>query len=236
MKENMRKNTEAVSPVVGVMLMLVVTIIIAAVVSAFAGGLASNQQKAPTGNFECKIVNDGTWGGSGFTISVLAVSEAIPTKDIKLTTSWKASDGTTGGQVITGPVIGDDEKLNTNYKSGANKYHSPLGFGPHIDGWKSSGSYAKTQYYGNYSLIAGTTMHNSPYGWNTTYGGYGVDPSKLYEYITGTSYTWATDVDGMEAILGKDWHHLIPGDKVNVKMTHIPTGAVIFEKDVAVEG
>ena len=63
MKENMRKNTEAVSPVVGVMLMLVVTIIIAAVVSAFAGGLASNQQKAPTGTFECTIVNDGTWGG-----------------------------------------------------------------------------------------------------------------------------------------------------------------------------
>jgi hypothetical protein len=42
-----RMNSEAVSPVVGVMLMLVVTIIIAAVVSAFAGGLASDQSKAP---------------------------------------------------------------------------------------------------------------------------------------------------------------------------------------------
>ncbi len=40
-------NETAVSPVVGVMLMLVVTIIIAAVVSAFAGGLASDQSKAP---------------------------------------------------------------------------------------------------------------------------------------------------------------------------------------------
>jgi FlaG/FlaF family flagellin (archaellin) len=37
----------AVSPVVGVMLMLVVTIIIAAVVSAFAGGLSSDQSKTP---------------------------------------------------------------------------------------------------------------------------------------------------------------------------------------------
>lgn len=37
----------AVSPVVGVMLMLVVTIIIAAVVSAFAGGLSSEQGKTP---------------------------------------------------------------------------------------------------------------------------------------------------------------------------------------------
>lgn len=42
-----RKSDEAVSPVVGVMLMLVVTIIIAAVVSAFAGGLGGDQQKTP---------------------------------------------------------------------------------------------------------------------------------------------------------------------------------------------
>jgi archaeal type IV pilus assembly protein PilA len=42
------KNSEAVSPVVGVMLMLVVVIIIAAVVSAFAGGMASSKDKSPT--------------------------------------------------------------------------------------------------------------------------------------------------------------------------------------------
>jgi len=42
-----RMNNEAVSPVVGVMLMLVVTIIIAAVVSAFAGGLGGDQHKTP---------------------------------------------------------------------------------------------------------------------------------------------------------------------------------------------
>lgn len=45
LKEN--KNEGAVSPVVGVMLMLVVTIIIAAVVSAFAGGVTQNSPKAP---------------------------------------------------------------------------------------------------------------------------------------------------------------------------------------------
>ena len=47
---NNKKNglsNEAVSPVVGVMLMLVVTIIIAAVVSAFAGGLTETTEKAP---------------------------------------------------------------------------------------------------------------------------------------------------------------------------------------------
>jgi FlaG/FlaF family flagellin (archaellin) len=43
----MQKKEQAVSPVVGVMLMLVVTIIIAAVVSAFAGSTVSGVQKTP---------------------------------------------------------------------------------------------------------------------------------------------------------------------------------------------
>jgi len=43
----MPKNEQAVSPVVGVMLMLVVTIIIAALVSAFSGGAVSGNEKAP---------------------------------------------------------------------------------------------------------------------------------------------------------------------------------------------
>ena len=45
--KHMHITEEAVSPVVGVMLMLVVTIIIAAVVSAFAGGVASSENKVP---------------------------------------------------------------------------------------------------------------------------------------------------------------------------------------------
>ena len=46
-----------VSPVVGVMLMLVVTIIIASVVSAFAGGLWGNTDKAPVVTIQAAIEN-----------------------------------------------------------------------------------------------------------------------------------------------------------------------------------
>ena len=41
------RNEDAVSPVIGVMLMLVVTIVIAAVVAAFAGGLATETEATP---------------------------------------------------------------------------------------------------------------------------------------------------------------------------------------------
>ena len=42
------KNDHAVSPVIGVMLMIVVTIIIAAIVSAFAGSMGNSEHTVPT--------------------------------------------------------------------------------------------------------------------------------------------------------------------------------------------
>jgi FlaG/FlaF family flagellin (archaellin) len=49
----------AVSPVVGVMLMLVVTIIIAAVVSAFAGDMSSSQAKTPITQIQASYSQSG---------------------------------------------------------------------------------------------------------------------------------------------------------------------------------
>ena len=53
------ENNQATSPVVGVMLMLVVTIIIAAVVSAFAGGLTGSQDKTPQATVSANAVING---------------------------------------------------------------------------------------------------------------------------------------------------------------------------------
>ncbi|HJJ48537.1 MAG TPA: type IV pilin N-terminal domain-containing protein [Methanocorpusculum sp.] len=48
MQKHANKKESAVSPVVGVMLMLVVTIIIAGVVAVFAGGITGNSEQIPT--------------------------------------------------------------------------------------------------------------------------------------------------------------------------------------------
>ena len=73
---------DAVSPVIGVMLMLVVTIIIAAVVSAFSGGMMKSEQTAPQASFECVISNDGTWGGSSFSLTCLAARHPYKRSEI----------------------------------------------------------------------------------------------------------------------------------------------------------
>ena len=50
---------DAVSPVIGVMLMLVVTIIIAAVVAAFATGMGSDVDMAPAAALDVIVYDDG---------------------------------------------------------------------------------------------------------------------------------------------------------------------------------
>jgi len=75
-----RSSTEyAVSPVVGVMLMLVVTIIIAAVVAAYGGGIASGQSRTPQANVKGIFsVSD------GMTITN-AGGDSLPVKDLVFT-------------------------------------------------------------------------------------------------------------------------------------------------------
>ena len=84
-KQNMTLNAEkAVSPVVGVMLMLVVVIIIAAVVSAFSGGLVGSHQNAPHLSMNVQIANSGFYTTSFFSAEVTGVDGAISTNNLKL--------------------------------------------------------------------------------------------------------------------------------------------------------
>ena len=65
MKKTEQKD-DAVSPVVGVMLMLVVTIIIAAVVAAFASGVTADVEKAPNTVLDVKIYEKYTTTSMGY--------------------------------------------------------------------------------------------------------------------------------------------------------------------------
>ena len=74
------------------------------------------------------------------------------------------------------------------------------------------------------------------------YDGYGLTDSGTsdpYVYHIGQMPTGPGGqpyLDGMQAMLGGNWNNLRPGDIVTVKITHIPSGKVIFSKDVTVTG
>jgi flagellin-like protein len=242
----MASHDKAVSPVVGVLLMLVVTIIIAAVVSGFAGGLISNSKKAPDASFKVKITNPGTWGGSQYQIDLLSSSEPIDTKNLKIINSWATESASNTTTII--PFDGKNHasypyggSTNVYYKTppqdlGNGNYHSPLGFNVGVDVYNTTGNYGQDIFFGNYTLTAGSVMKTGAYGFTSTYGGYGVTGSTRYQYTSGTTYTAGTSIDGMQAMLGSNWNALRPGDIVKVKIVYVPSGSPIFEKDVKVEG
>ena len=224
------KASEAVSPVVGVMLMLVVTIIIAAVVSAYAGGLSTGEKKAPVVELQTQIGNAGSYSNSYFTMKVLSVSEPISTRDLKIITSWRKSDGTTGGNTS---VAG---KINFNFQGGRNIGTAPVGLGPGVENWSVHGNTTPTMHWGNFTLMGGTSIMAHPIGVYSPMdtGGYG-PPGSEYTYVAGTYYQ-PGDVDHIMGVLGSNWYRLRPGDRVSVKVLHVPTGKVIYDTDVVVEG
>jgi len=205
----------AVSPVVGVMLMLVVVVIIAAVVSGFSGGLLGNQEKAPTLSMDVSIKNSGHWSGSAFVARVTGIEKAISTKDLKIVTKWShvSSDGTrtTGGNTIL-PGVNNTHTYRSPgggcNNPGSQIYISPQGYGTGVgETGSSSGksvgkSGSASMSFGNYDLTVGTSMFAQPFGetarptggghYSTSYTvGYGVDG--LWDYVAGIHPVSDTD-------------------------------------------
>lgn len=246
----MKKLESAVSPVIAVMLMLVVTIIIAAVVSGFAGGLANtNSVKAPSLSMDVKIVNTGTWIGSGFFATVTGVSEPIRTRDLKITTQWKSTSGVSGGNTTVGNT--PNVNMNVGMKSGYfSNITAPLGYGSGLNGTSNSmsGVLNSYQYFGNYTLVSGTSMTAVPYGTqsgkaiggatgSSDLGGYGngatAGTTTPYTYTIGGNWVSGYN-DPAQGVLGIGWENLRAGDTVQVTVIHIPSGKTIFDRPVAV--
>jgi FlaG/FlaF family flagellin (archaellin) len=260
MKNLVKKYDDAVSPVVGVMLMLVVTIIVAAVVSSFAGSLVgANAEKTPTLTMDVKIVNTGFFAGSGFFATVTGVSQPILTSDLQLVTAWTARDGTSGGETISAGT--NNFFANPSGRVGAGstsavRAYPPWGFGSGVSSNENIRRFFEVpaHYFGNYALMPGTSMSAwpapytgesiggmvcargnncaNPAGFNS---GYGIPT--LYEYTrdstSGADYADG-HVDAMQAMLGNDWQKLRLGDVVSVSIIHTPSGKTIFRQSVPV--
>ena len=99
---------DAVSPVIGVMLMLSITIIIAAVLMAFAGGMADTKPATPSVDLSAEFVKSGS-------DIVLLLShdggDALNPADIRVT-AYVSSAGSSGQALVIKDHIGDDTSWN----------------------------------------------------------------------------------------------------------------------------
>ena len=120
MKKTEQKD-DAVSPVVGVMLMLVVTIIIAAVVAAFASGLATSSETAPTAVLKSKV--DSTFNYGGGTVFLTSLSgESIDLENVVVnvynSTNHQATFTHPSGAGGAGQYLESGETVNLFYGIG----------------------------------------------------------------------------------------------------------------------
>ena len=86
-----KKSEDAVSPVIGIMLLVVVTVIIAAVITAFATGVVGSTEPAPVAALDVEILSsvEALEGLNGPELFITHLSgDAIDTKDIELRFSW----------------------------------------------------------------------------------------------------------------------------------------------------
>jgi archaeal type IV pilus assembly protein PilA len=132
-----------VSPVVGVMLMLAITLILAAIISGMTGGIAQSQHKPPQLLFEATMVNDRSDPANSFLdVRIISISEGVPTKDLKFQTEWQNQNGQIHHSTVT--------PLSKN----VNDQTYPLGYGPGVQ----TGMYGGSN-FGNYTILAGSRLN-----------------------------------------------------------------------------
>ncbi len=220
-----QKDNKAVSPVIGIMLMLVVTVILAAAVSSSSSGLMKSTEKAPFAVFDVKVARDLDPSGDSVNsyITIRQVTgDAIQTKDLKIVTTNSNATGSKTWEIKPS----DDIKTHGAYnKEGLTPYWNNMGkfgFGAIGPLWTDVGNNVDVN-FGNYTLKPGVVMTAQDYAtdnlgtWNGT--------SSKYEYVGSI---------GQMKTMFADWDNVSKGDLVNVKLVHMPSSKVIFASDVEV--
>jgi len=214
-KPRLTGRDDAVSPVVGVMLMLVVTIIIAAIVSSFAGGLGSTSGTAPTATLAVKMSagpND-----TNVTIEHLG-GDPLATKDLKIVSTytvpemWGSTTPTSkAGWVIKHTIDGSLAPIPDNALDlSATGYP----FTPQVTNDNSIVSTRTTdQTFGTAILVPGgrlTFDSSNPLGISGRDNFLGFETGKRTTYGFGE------------------------GVHVNVMIVHTASGKIIYDRDVIV--
>lgn len=233
MKYNSFYRESAVSPVIGVLLMLVVTIIIAAVVSGFAGGLAGTQQKAPQASFDVK---------TQYPINSNGISANLNGFDIMFTHKGGDTISTKNTQIITyltlpnGSVVQHKQSPTSSpVWSGSTttpRYVRYPYFRDSMGSASQSLTLAQVQagetspvWFGELAISTGASMRVSSLAGTAAFLGL-VDATKLVPYDTAA---YQTGMDLLNQSISNK-------TRLDVKMLDIPSQKYIFEKSMNLEG
>ena len=237
MKEQLRENDEAVSPVIGVMLMLVVTIIIAAVVSGFAGGLAEGAEAAPQASIAVKT----GYIGDHFDISFEHQGgDPIRTKDCEFITFLTLPNGTVikHVQTPTSPLARSESATQIGgsaaYSRGPHltdpqKYAYPCNPVNDVDlptGWTVTGfedGGENPAWFGNAVWLPGDVARTYNNGYTANFVGLISDP------YPGDNEVYADGIAILEDCVQRNC-------KLEIKLLHVPSGKYILDRTITLQG
>lgn len=203
-KHRPKKAADAVSPVVGVMLMLVITIIIAAVAAAFASGIADTTEKSPVATLKISM----TASGPNATIENLG-GDTLVTKDLRIQTAYTVGTwGTANPNVNTGRVI-------------AHIIDGGLAPIPENDINTTTSEYPWTQQVTNNDDIITTRTAENLFGTALLAPGTSITFDK--DYFLGFDTSKRSGTSG---------YALSEGSVVHVTIIHTPSEAIIYDGDV----
>ncbi|MDD3069444.1 MAG: type IV pilin N-terminal domain-containing protein [Bacilli bacterium] len=178
-----RKN-DGVSPVIGVMLMLVVTIIIAAFVSMFAGDIFADTEASPSAVLNVKIVSGAGSADDQYVMLLENMGgDSIPSSDIKIMTYYTSTG--TERKVIKGEATAQTmTKLRVTTDSGDVNIVVP------ILANIAAGSIGETMInFGKYEFASGTVMTTYNSAGTTKVLGFNVTDTDNYGFKKGSKVT-----------------------------------------------
>jgi FlaG/FlaF family flagellin (archaellin) len=219
---NRREKADAgVSPVIGVMLMLSVTVMIAAIVSAAAGGLSGSREKAPSAILEVHFYDNWSYGSfSAHAMTIEHVSgNPLQTKDLSITTYFRNESG----QMIKGYLLGEKSVTGDAAWSDFN-----------------SGTYCGVLFINDQNRF-GSPLQGSEKGYKSWFGNASAVLMTGDMLVTPAQFCGPSEPHknpGLNYILNFDTTDLSSGYRagavITTKIVHVPSGQVIFDKDVVV--
>lgn len=223
-----KKSDDAVSPVIGVMLMLVMTVIVAAVITIFATGTVADTEPAPTAVLDVKIYDYyqalSDCGGPDFHISHIS-GDALDTSNLEIRLSWE-HNGKSYFSTYSADSFKEDHSGGVDGGGGVKRMQPMYVKTPVTEDMrKEYGTSSPLDYYfGDVILESGMRL------------------TATADFLTKNREN--TQSDYMDIIFnngeiiptGKGIMDALPeGTAVNVMILHIPSNKAIYDKEVFVQ-
>jgi FlaG/FlaF family flagellin (archaellin) len=229
----MIRNENAVSPVVGVMLMLVVTIIIAAVVSAFAGGLAGTTETPPQASIAVKTGYGWNFYGDAIDRNVFDITfehlsgDPINTRDIEIITWLTMPNGTVvkHSQNANSPYMRVSTSAGGKYARLPYLYDTQIYDEFYLEDEDIDAGETLNCWFGSYVLMPGQMARTYKKDATAAFLGL-VDEGDCYT-ADGAAYTAGAEL--LEECIQAQC-------PLEVKILHVPSGKYILDTEITLQG